>query len=196
MIRVVVVTLALVGLGLPVATQFRSSVAGVRVDVLVTDGRRPVTGLTAQHFEIRDNGVRQDIVDVQYETLPLNVVCVLDLSGSVAGPPLEHLKQAYMSVIDALAGGDRGALVTFATKATLHSALTDDRARLRTLADRLGSEGATSLYDAVFAALALREADQGRTLLLLLSDGRDTSSWLTARKVSTPPAAPTSWSIP
>ena len=183
MIRVLVMTLALVGFGLPVATQFRSSIAGVRVDVLVTDGRRPVTGLTAQHFEIRDNGVRQDIVDVQYETLPLNVVCVLDLSGSVAGPPLEHLKQAYTSVIDALAGGDRGALVTFATKATLHSALTDDRARLRTLADRLGSEGATSLYDAVFTALALREADQGRTLLLLLSDGRDTSSWLTARKV-------------
>ncbi len=31
--------------------------------------------------------------------------------------------------------------------------------------------------------MALREADQGRTLVLLLSDGRDTSSWLTARKV-------------
>ena len=182
--RSIALTLALLaGLGLPVSTQFRSSVAVVRVDVLVTDGRRPVRGLTAQQFEIRDNGVRQDITDVQYETLPLNVVCVLDLSGSVAGPPLEHLKQAYLSVIDALAGDDRGALVTFASKATLHAPLTADRARLRTLADRLSSEGATSLYDAVFAALALREADQGRTLLLLLSDGRDTASWLTARKV-------------
>ena len=184
MIRLSAVTLGLlVGLALPVSTQFRSSVAVVRVDVLVTDGRRPVSGLTASQFEIRDNGVRQDITDLQYETLPLNIVCVLDVSDSVAGQPLEHLKQAYLTVIDALAGADRAALVTFASKATLHSALTGDRTRLRPLADHLASNGATSLYDAVFAALALREADQGRTLVLLLSDGRDTASWLTAREV-------------
>ncbi len=39
-------------------------VAAVRVDALVTDGRRPVTGLTAANFELRDNGVVQTIIDV------------------------------------------------------------------------------------------------------------------------------------
>jgi Ca-activated chloride channel family protein len=43
--------------------------------------------------------------------------------------------------------------------------------------------GMTALLDAVFAGLSLREADQGRTLLLVFSDGRDTASWLTAAKV-------------
>ena len=36
------------------------------------------------------------------------------------------------------------------------------------------------MIDAAFAGLALRESDEGRTLMLLFSDGRDTASWLTA----------------
>jgi Ca-activated chloride channel homolog len=162
--------------------QFKSHVAAVRVDALVTDGRRPVTGLTARDFELRDNGVTQTITDVDYETLPLNVISVLDVSSSVSGVPLGHLKKAYLAVIDALDGDDRAALISFASKIELHSGLTGDRARLRALADRVQPGGATSVIDATFAALALREADQGRTLVLLLSDGQDTSSWLTARK--------------
>ena len=163
--------------------QFRSGIAVVRVDALVTDGRRPVSGLTASQFELRDSGVPQTVTDLQYEELPLNVLCVLDVSGSVAGPMLEHLRRAYLSVVDGLRAGDRAALITLASKALLRAPLTADRARLRSLADQLVSGGSTSLYDAVFAALALREEDSGRTLLLLLSDGRDTSSWLTAQKV-------------
>ena len=139
--------------------------------------------LTAANFELRDNGIVQTITDVQYETLPLNIVCVLDVSGSVAGAPLQHLKQAYLAIIDALAREDRAALITFANRIELHSALSGDRARLRALVDDVHPGGTTSLFDGVFAALALREADEGRTLVLLLSDGRDTSSWLTARKL-------------
>src|SRR5450830_1918035 len=40
---------------------FSSGTLGVRVDVLVTDGRNPVAGLTAPDFELRDNGVLQTI---------------------------------------------------------------------------------------------------------------------------------------
>ena len=86
------------------APRFKTRVAAVRVDALVTNGRRPVAGLTAANFELRDNGVVQTITDVHHETLPLNIICVLDLSGSVAGQPLEHLKQGVRGVIAALAG--------------------------------------------------------------------------------------------
>jgi VWFA-related protein len=164
-------------------TRFKTRVAAVRVDALVTRNRRPVTGLTATNFELRDNGVLQTITDVHHETLPLNILCVLDLSGSVAGQPLAHLKRGVLSVIAALTGQDRAALLTFAHRIELHAALTADRARLRALVDGVKTGGTTALFDAVFAALALRETDEGRTLLLLFSDGRDTSSWLTARKL-------------
>ncbi len=163
--------------------RFKTRVAAVRVDALVTRDRRPVTGLTATNFELRDNGVAQTITDVHHETLPLNIICVLDLSGSVAGEPLAQLKKGVLGVIAALSGEDRAALLTFARRIELHSALTADRARLRALVDRVETGGTTALFDAVFAALALRETDEGRTLLLLFSDGRDTSSWLTARKL-------------
>ncbi len=163
--------------------QFKSGTAAVRVDALVTDGRRPVRGLTAASFELRDNGVRQTITDVHHETLPLNVICALDVSSSVAGEPLEDLKRGYLALIDALSKEDRAALLTFANRIALHSALTGDRARLRALVGQLATGGTTSLFDALFSALALRETDEGRTLLILLSDGRDTSSWLTARKL-------------
>ena len=163
--------------------QFKSGTAAVRVDALVTDGRRPVRGLTAASFELRDNGVRQTITDVHHETLPLNVICALDVSSSVAGEPLEDLKRGYLALIDALSKEDRAALLTFANRIALHSALTGDRARLQALVGQLATGGTTSLFDALFSALALRETDEGRTLLILLSDGRDTSSWLTARKL-------------
>jgi VWFA-related protein len=163
--------------------QFRSRVAAVRVDALVTDGRRPVSSLTAANFELRDNGVVQTITDLHDETLPLNVIAALDVSGSIAGEPFQHLKRAYRSVIDALVGQDRGALLTFSQYVDLHSSFTGDRDKLRWLVDEVKTGGATSLHDAVFSALTLREIDEGRALMLLLTDGRDTSSWLPVRKL-------------
>jgi VWFA-related protein len=158
-------------------------VAAVRVDVLVTDRGRPVPGLARADFELRDNSVMQAVTDVSFETLPLNLLCVLDLSGSVTGSPLANLKDGLRALIDALAPADRAALITFSQRLQLHTRLTGDTALLRTLVENVKSGGETSVIDAAFAGLALREADEGRTLMLLFSDGRDTASWLTARTV-------------
>ena len=172
--------------GVPMHAQtprFRTSVAAVRVDALVTHDRRPVSGLAASNFELRDNGVLQRITDVSHETLPLNVICILDVSGSVEGAPLRQLKDGVTALVEALGAKDRAALMTFAERLQLHAALTSDRDRLLAVVRDVKAGGSTSLFDAVFAAIALREADDGRTLMLLFSDGQDTSSWLTARKV-------------
>jgi VWFA-related protein len=163
--------------------RFSAGTAAVRVDVLVTQRNQPITGLTARDFELRDNGVLQQIRDVSDETLPLNVIGVLDLSDSVAGEPLAQLKQATLAVIDALGDKDRAALVTFSERLQLLSPLTGDKTRLRAVVDSVEARGATSVIDAAFAGLALRESDEARTLMLLFSDGRDTTSWLTARAV-------------
>ena len=107
----------------------------MRVDALVTSGRRPVTGLTAANFELRDNGVLQTITDVHHETLPLNIICALDSAAASPAQPLGHLKEGVRGVIAALGANDRAALLTFADRIELHSALTADRARLRALVD-------------------------------------------------------------
>ena len=164
-------------------TRFTSGVDVVRVDTLVTSGGRLVRGLRAADFELRDAGVLQEITDVAYESLPLNVIVALDLSGSVAGQPLMQLKDGLQALIGALGTSDRAALVSFSYRLTLHSGLTGDREKLRGLVADLRSGGSTAAIDATFAGLALREADPGRTLLLLFSDGIDTASWLSAKEV-------------
>ena len=146
--------------------RFRAGVAVVRVDALVTGGGgRPITGLTAANFELRDNGVPQRIIDISQESLPLNLFTLLDLSGSVEGPPLEQLKEGVTALIDALGEKDRAALLTFASRIELQSPLTADRDRLRELVRGMKARGSTSVFDAVFAGLAMRESDDGRALL-------------------------------
>ena len=153
------------------------------MDVLVTDGRSPIAGLTAADFELTDNGAPQAIEQIYVEQLPLNVVMVLDSSGSVQGERLRSLKAGAMTVIDRLRPRDRAALVSFSHRLDLRAALTGDAATLRRSVETLEADGSTALRDAAFAALALRTAEATRTLVLLFSDGLDTSSILSEAQV-------------
>ena len=94
--------LALVAIGISLAVTgiagqptFTARVDGVRVDVLVVDGsRKALRGLTPADFDIRDNGVPQQVDVVSFGEIPLSVALALDLSESVAGEPLNRLQQA------------------------------------------------------------------------------------------------------
>jgi len=168
---------------LPGAQQFTSRALAVRVDVLVTDSRQPVTGLTARDFELKDDGVVQAIAQFDHEQLPLNLILVFDTSASVAGARLRALLDAGQSLVEQLRDGDRVTVLSFASRVRLLAPLTPSRQQVRGVLAALEATGATSLRDAAFAALALRGADPGRTLLLIFSDGNDTSSWLSTDQV-------------
>lgn len=159
------------------AQTFRSGAEAVRVDVLVTDGNRPVAGLTAADFELRDSGVPQRIDSLALEDVPLSIMLALDTSESVAGAPLLHLKTAAAAVIDLLGREDRAALLTFSHEVKLRSPWTEPAGLLAPIALTEAS-GATSLHDAAYAALTLKDERSGRSLVLVFSDGDDTSSWL------------------
>ena len=92
---------------------FASKVEAVRVDVLVTEQGRAVRGLQAAEFEVLDNGVRQEVDLVSFEQIPLNAILVLDMSVSVAGERLDHLRAAARGLLDGLTAEDQAALVTF-----------------------------------------------------------------------------------
>jgi len=164
--------------GLPQVPRFSSAVEAVRVDVLVTAGGKPVRGLTAGDFEVLDNGVRQT-VDVAAFAQPLNVILALDMSASVAGARLSDLQRAIRMVLGDLRGGDRAALLQFSHMVTLAADLTGDVERVGSVVDRLTGRGETALVDGAYAALLLGEQDAGRSLVMIFSDGLDTSSWLT-----------------
>jgi Ca-activated chloride channel family protein len=164
-------------------TTFTSRIDAVRVDVLVTENGQPVPGLTPDDFEVLDNGVRQRVDLASFEQIPLNVVLALDMSASLQGLRLGHLQAAGKRVLDGLKPGDRAGLVTFSHVIASSQGLTDDLDRVRTALDQARGEGQTSLIDATHAGMLLGESDAGRSLLIVFSDGVDTSSWLTSDAV-------------
>jgi VWFA-related protein len=155
----------------------------VRVDALVTDGGQPVLGLGPADFEVLDNGVPQAVDFVSYDQIPLNVVLAFDMSDSLAGERLEHLRGAGTAVLAGLKRNDQSALVTFNNQVVLGAALTSDVEPLREAIGHVVGEGDTSLVDGVFAGITVGESDAGRALLMVFSDGLDTLSWLSPAAV-------------
>ena len=193
MIRALAIAAAIAAQAAPQALPpavFRSGIEVVELDVSVTRGGQPVQGLTARDFALTDNGVAQEVDSVMLDRLPLSVTLVLDTSTSVAGDRLAHLVQAGDGLVSALRPDDRVALVTFSHLVDLRVPMTEDKPAVRDALHGITGLGATALRDAVELALALQPRDRTRPLMLIFTDGLDTTSWLaedavvdTARRV-------------
>jgi VWFA-related protein len=158
--------------------RFSGGTEAVVVDVQVTRGGRPVDGLTATDFVVKDSGVVQNVSLVAVDRLPVNLLLVLDTSASVRGTPLDHLKDAARAAVTALRPTDQAALLTFSHSLVRHSDWTSDRAQLEKAIAGVTAQGSTALADAAFVALGYREKPDTRTLALCFTDGDDTASWL------------------
>src|SRR6185436_10780661 len=96
---------------------FRSTANAVSVDVTVQDsGRRPITRLTAADFEVLDNGVKQEIGEIGYARLPIDVTVALDVSYSVNGLMLERLRRGVVQLMSDFGAEDRLRLLLFNSK--------------------------------------------------------------------------------
>jgi VWFA-related protein len=157
---------------------FTGRVDAVRIDVLVTENGRVVEGLEAADFEVFDNGVRQVVTLAGLAELPLNVVLALDMSDSVAGSRLRNLRNAGRTLLSGLGPEDQAALITFSHAVSLGADLTTDLDQIRSALDEAAALGDTALVDASFAGIVLGESDVARSLLIVFSDGLDTSSFL------------------
>lgn len=158
---------------------FRSAAEEVRVDALVTDGRRPVGGLTAANFELRDSGVAQKVENVEISELPFSMLLALDTSSSMDGAALRQLQDGARAAVEALRPGDRASLLTFNAAIDRPTPWTTDRGSLAAAIDALRAAGTTSLFDAALSAIVQRDPEpERRNLLIVFTDGDDTSSWL------------------
>jgi VWFA-related protein len=160
------------------AQTFKSRVESVRLDALVLDRGQPVLGLTADDFEIRDNGALQTVTLLGAGALPLDVILLLDMSGSLSVQRLEALRAAGGALLDALGPADRAALVTFSREIHRAQPLTHDVGGVRRALERETPSGPTVLVDAMFAAIGMTDPGDRRSLLIVFSDGLDTASWL------------------
>ena len=165
------------------AQQFRSTTEVVIVDVLVTKDHKPIDGLKVDDFVVRDSGVRQSIALVSVEAVPVDLHLVLDVSASLQGDGIEQLKAAARAAVAALRPEDRAELLTFSDDVQVRAPWTRDRAAMNRAIDAVTANGWTSLVDATFTAISLSEDPNRRTLVLVFTDGQDTSSWLSGADV-------------
>lgn len=116
----------------------------------------------------------------------ITVLPLLDTSESVQGDRLRHLLLATRALLRGLKPGDTAGLLTFHETLSMVVPLAPVTPRAADITGVLAgvrATGSTALYDALYAGMSLAANDSGRSLLLLFSDGADTSSWLSRKAV-------------
>jgi VWFA-related protein len=155
---------------------FRANADIVTVDVSVRNGARVLTGLTAGDFELVDNGVVQDITDVSYGKLPVDVTVALDVSYSVTGALFDRLRQAILQMMSDLGKNDRLKLVAFNMRVKRVVDFTGDSARVGAAIREASASGGTSILDTVSVVLVSAAPPDRRQLMVLFTDGGDSLS--------------------
>jgi VWFA-related protein len=162
---------------------FQAAVEAVSVDVHVERQGHKVEGLRASNFAVRDNGVLQEVTLVARESVPVHAVLALDMSQSVAGARLEHLRGAARTFLDGLRPDDRVALLAFNHELILATGSAAEPREALGALPGIQASGGTALYDAVYAGLALADPRVGRPVVLVFSDGENRLSWLTREQI-------------
>ena len=165
---------------------FRTEVQVVNVICTVRKGRRYITDLKREDFEIYENKKQQNIEYFAFESgeeaQPLNIVLLVDTSGSVKDKLRFEQMAADAFLEETLRPKkDLAAVVQFDSDINLVQDFTYDLKRLENSIEGISAGGATKLYDAIFLSVDdLLRHEVGRKLLVVLSDGADTQSLMKA----------------
>jgi Ca-activated chloride channel family protein len=155
---------------------FRSATQVVSLLVTVTDmQRRLVPDLEQADFEVFDNDKPQNIVLFENSVQPITVVVMLDTSGSMTGS-IALLRQAAEQFILRLFPGDKAKVGAFNDKIEVSAAFTGNRDDLISDVKNLDYGNETRLYDAIAFSLDELKGIEGRRVVLVFTDGEDTSS--------------------
>lgn len=160
---------------------FRSDVKLVRLLATVKNSYGAlVGGLRKEDFRITDNGVPQEVAIFEPHTeQALSVGILLDNSGSTA-KDLKYELDSLRRFVKALFGSgnphDQAALYTFNHDVVRRSGFTRRMAELERAMRGIKAEAGTSLYDAILLSAAEVGRRQGRRVLIVITDGGDTTS--------------------
>ena len=186
------VTVALTLLEGSSMAQFSTGIDLVPLDVCARGASGALlSNLSTEDFIVLENGRRQQVsLLVPPSALALRVVLLVDVSASMDGPKLAGAAQAARQFAQSLSSEDRLEIVAFNHRALRVHAFDDDprlaaatsTASLESARLSLGSNESTALYDALLVAIEdlvrsrRRGVGEARDVVILLSDGEDTSS--------------------
>lgn len=143
---------------------------------LTTLTHRPLTGEAGYALLLLSPNVELS----KTQTIPRDIVLVLDTSGSMRGIKMDQAKRALKYCLSNFNPQDRFALVGFATTVNkyrdqLLAANKEQLEDARKWVENLEPTGGTAINDALKAALEMRSADPGRTFMVVFfTDGQPT----------------------
>jgi Ca-activated chloride channel family protein len=180
-----------VGLGLTLSARqqpFKSGARTVAVYATVTDATgRLVPDLTKDDFEIYDNGKAQTPTSFGVNPEALNLVIMLDTSGSMAAARgvIESASRAANELLTRFSVEDKGLVGSFNDKITFRPAggFTGSIELLQNSLKQLPVGYPTRLYDALGETIERLETTRGRRAIVVLTDGDDNSSKLNAGEI-------------
>ena len=171
----------------PQAT-FRSAVEVVTVSASVrTGGGKVVRDLVRADFEVLDSGTSVAIRDFYAGEGPISLALLLDISGSMdMSGNMDRARNAVGMVLTSLrSGSDEAAMFTFDKSLREVVDFSTDLSTVNRVNLAGKPWGITSLYDAIAtAARRVAQRPNRHRALLVITDGVDTGSKLTAPQVS------------
>jgi Ca-activated chloride channel family protein len=136
-----------------------------------------VNDLTARDFQIFEDNVPQDIAGFYREgQIPLRLVFLFDTSSSIRHRFEFEQRAAARFFRQVMRPGDQAAIISVSTDPRMEVQFTSDVDKLTEALVRLKVGGATALYNALVEAARYVRPTEGRHVIVVLSDGTDTSS--------------------
>src|SRR5688572_30841333 len=157
---------------------FRSTVRTVPIYATVVDpSGRLVPSLERTDFSVNDNGKPAEIALFSNESQAFSAVVMLDTSASMTAN-LKLLNRAAEQFLLRLLPVDRAQVGAFNDKIQLSGTFTNDRDELIGALNDLYFGNPTRLNDGIAAGLDALKGIDGRRVVLVFTDGEDTSSRL------------------
>jgi Ca-activated chloride channel family protein len=150
----------------------------VPVPTTVVDTRGvAVTNLKLEDFELRVDGQPNPITEISRAESPVRMAMLFDNSGSLTASREFEKHAAVRFFQNVLRPVDQAAVFSVSTDVVLAEPLTNDSRRLEFTVEGFGKpEGGTSLFDGIIAAGAYLRPYGGRRVIVIVSDGADTTS--------------------
>jgi Ca-activated chloride channel family protein len=161
--------------------------AGSRVEVpiyatVIDSSGRLVPDLEKSDFTVLDDGKPVELTTFSNAPLPFTAVVMLDTSASMTNN-LDLLNRAAEQFLIRLHPTDKAQVGAFNDKIQLSGRFTNDRDELIAALDDLQFGNPTRLNDAIAVSLDTLQKIEGRRVVLMFSDGEDTSSKIGFRTV-------------
>jgi len=152
----------------------KTSLVNSPVLVIGRDGKF-VPNLRREDFQVFENGVKQEIAYFAPVDNPFTVALLIDTSRSTIFN-LADIQHAALAFVDQMRPRDRAVVVSFSDDFNVLTEATSDHETLRRAIGSIRPGGGSRVYDAIDSLIEEMNRIEGRTALILFSDGVDNDS--------------------